>query len=320
MKTKISASAIIIMVIMSACALVIATAVPAQAGKTLTVSPVKLEVKATPGQAETHTVKVINHGTEKLHVTSELADYLIKPDNSFVFFAPGTKPYSSAGWVSLDEREFDLSPGDVKKVGIKISVPKSAEVGGHYGAVFFRTRGSNPLETGVSVVGQIGVLTLVSVGNEKEIVRQGTIRAFKIDNGWLGSNANAQLTFRNTGNVHLTLKGDVTFVDLFGRRAGQVPLQSLTILPKSDRVMTAEWKGPFFGRFTTVGRVRYGADLFTFDHIEKSHRVTFWIIPWRIILAVTIIAGTLLSLKRVGAGRSHRNPGPESIATTDLNQ
>ncbi len=260
--------------------------IEAKDDKTFMVSPAKVEIQAKPGESETKTVKVVNQGKVPIEVTTDIADYYIKPDNTFVFYLPGHQSYSCARWIKLDKTKFFLEPGEVEKVKITVTIPKSAELGGHYACIFFETVGQKAKDTGVRIVGRIGCLVLTSIGSEKDIVRKGKIRSFSVKNPWFSSDVNSDLVFRNVGNVHLTLKGFVAFKDIFGRNAGKANFENITILPKTDRIMTTNWGGPFFGFFRAKATVKYGPNIFTYNRNLTTKEIAFWIIPWKIIVAV----------------------------------
>lgn len=278
-------------------------ALPAVAGaapkKSFMVSPAKLEIKAKPGAAQTKSVKVANQGSVPVNITTSIADYSIRPNNTFVFYQPGHQTYSSSKWVTVDQPAFTLAPGEAKMVKITMAVPSQVEVGGHYASVFFQTAGPKVAKTGVRIVARIGVLLLSTIGNARDIVRDGYIKDFTTANPWWSRDAKPRLVFHNNGNVHLTLKGHVAFTDIFGRQVGRADFQDITLLPNSDRIMTTKWNGPWFGRLTAKATTTYGPDLFTFDHTEKSQVVAFWIIPWQLILALLGTAVAAILVKKL---------------------
>ncbi|MBI4122447.1 MAG: hypothetical protein HY462_00450 [Parcubacteria group bacterium] len=133
--------------------------------------------------------------------------------------------------------------------------------------------------------------------------------------------------FTNTGNVHVKPQGTITLKNMFGTtlsRVGEEITQTETgaytgtklvdylpindrggnVLPQSSRVFTASWRGygsPAlneagerelawrgigFGRYTAELDVAFG------DNKLPKQSVSFWIIPWMIILPV--LAGLAL--------------------------
>lgn len=270
---------------------------------TFMVSPLKLEFQGIPGQSSTQVVKVANQGAAPLRVTSGVMDYYITPNNSFVYYPPGHQSYSCARWLKTNISEFRLIPNQVQEVTVTVSAPTGAEIGGHYACLFFQTASSRPKGSGVGVIGRIGTVILASVGNEKDLVRDGRIKSFEVTNPWFGRDTSGRVVFHNAGNVHLTLRGQTVIKDFFGREVARLPLQDITVLPGTDRYLPFQWTGPLFGRFTAQANVQYGPDLFTYNVTRTSPTVVFWIVPWLLILAMLI---ALLAVWRIWLGRRAR--------------
>lgn len=274
-------------------ALAIAIALPAAAQaaapRSFMVAPVKLEFAGLAGQSSGNTILVVNLGTTPLRITSGFLDYLLTPNNSFVFSPPGHESYSCSRWMTLDPPTFELPPGKTQKVKVALSIPNSAELGGHYGLVYFETKGAKPTGSGLGVTGRIGTVILTTVGDPSLIVRDGLITHFGVSNPLWASDTNSTVVFRDTGNVHLTLKGVIDIQDIFGRKVTQLPLQSITILPHTDRILPVHWRGPLIGLFRAKPHVSFGPNLYTYTTERTAGEVFFWIIPWQLILLATLI-------------------------------
>lgn len=291
----------------TAIALLVTIALPANAlaepRKIFMVSPVKLEFSVKPGEEKTKTVTVANQGDVPILINTDFADYHINQNNTFTFTEPGHQSHSSARWISLNEKSFYLQPGEVKKVKITLSAPWNAEPGGRYSCVFFQTitdRKSLSMdgEANVNIVGRIGCLILTGVGNKEDIIRKGEIQEFAAQNSWSDKNVDYSLVFNNSGNVHLTLKGEVAITNIFGKKIASVPLQSITTLPGTKRIMAVQWNGPMIGRFTATPIVRYGPNLFTYNTAKTAPAVTFWIIPWMEILILSIASALAILVRK----------------------
>lgn len=264
--------------------------------------PSKIESSAAPGQTLVQSVRVRNDGDESIQVESALADYYIRKDNTFVFLPVGARSYSSSTWVSYSPRSFTIPPKVTKDIRITISVPGSAEPGGHYSTVIFKTKAQQNDSTGVSIVSAVAVQLLTVVGDPSQIKRQGDVVAFSSRNGRFDRNVRSTVTFGNQGNVHLSLKGKVVYTDIFGRKLASEPVQSITVLPGTERSALATWTGPFIGRVKAKATLEYGPDLYTFNTRRTSEEVTFWIIPWReaglIVIVFLLIALLRLTIRK----------------------
>jgi len=253
---------------------------------TFMVSPAKIETTAQPGETYYETINVTNQGPVPMTIDTGVGDFAINSDSSVQFFEVGQQPQSSAPWISLDPASFLLKAGESRAVTVSVAVPADAGIGGRNAMVFFQNLRTGDGGGGIDFIGRIGAPILTTIGDESDIERGGMITEFTISNGWLDRSSKPKVIFQNTGNVHITIRGEVVFTDLFGRRVGEVPLQEITVLANSERQMNAEWFGPFVGRFTSQATIWHGPDQFTFTTANKTELVTFWIVPWRIILAM----------------------------------
>lgn len=279
------------------------------------VSPAKLEVRALQNGFETKRVRVTNFGDAPLRVTTHVADYSISKNNAFIFHQPGHSSYSAAKWISLDRTDFVVPPKQIEEVYVKVSIPEKVEPGGHYAAVLFQTANLRE-DSGASklnIVSRLAVLVLASTGTEDQISRGGDILRFRADNPSYGSKVDSEVIFHNAGNVHLTLKGDVVYKDMFGKRVDTAPLPEITALPNTDRLMSSTWDGPVIGRFSAVATIRYGPNLATFDTKKVSKEVIIWIVPWKpMAIAAGALVGILL-LKMALRKRKRKRSSSKSL-------
>ena len=112
-------------------------ALPALAGVNVTVSPTKIDLTLSSCEIAIQEISVRNTGDETIRVHTYPMDFSIDKENSFTFSEPGYESYSCAAWLSIEEPEFNLAPGENKSVIVTISVPQDLEPGGHYAALFF---------------------------------------------------------------------------------------------------------------------------------------------------------------------------------------
>lgn len=275
----------------------------AHADVDLAVTPSKVEVTATPGAASRKSLTIFNKGKKSLQLKLYVMDYRINPDNSFEFSAPGHESYSAATWISLEASTVVVPPGKARKVGFELSVPRAAEAGGHYAVIF--TESPEVGKKAGNLIGRVGSLVLVTV--DGKVDRQGDIASFDVSNPRYTRDVLTNAVFENTGNVHITTRGRVDFLDGKGRNVGQADLGEITILPGTERIMTVEWPdAPAFGKFTAVANISYGPDLSTFN-VTKTARKDFVIIPWAHIGAASAVAAALAIVLILFRGWFNRN-------------
>jgi hypothetical protein len=263
-----------------------------QANFDIKVFPSKLELNAGAGSAQQFLINIQNLGAQDQRLRVYFNDYYVKANNQFVFKEPGHYSYSCAKWLSTDTSKMVAPAGQTVQKAFGLN----AEPGGHYGVIFFEqvppTGGPN-----IETVPRIGVVTLVTVPGE--IVRKGTITSVKVTNAWFWPTrkfpllpvrkVRCRVTFRNEGNVHLTVAGKVTYTPSFGWGTGGVKINELTILPKTTRYLDAELEDPpLMGSFEATAEVQYGPSLDVYD-ITKTKKTSFQIYPLSLLLILLLL-------------------------------
>ncbi len=298
----------------------------AQAEFDIKIYPSKLELAGDPGSAQDFVINVENQGTQDQSLRVYFNDYLIKPNNDFVFKEPGHYSYSCAKWLSTDSPSVESPAGTTVQKTFRLEVPDGAEPGGHYGVIFFEQ--VPPGDEPVIAQGRIGVVTLVTVPGE--IIRKGTIESVSVNSSWFWPSkkvlagpkrvTRARVVFKNEGNVHLTVKGKVTYTPTFGWGTGSVDLGEITVLPKTKRYMDAViLNPPLFGSYKVAAEVSYGPSLDVFDTTVTSegtfHQYPFF---WLAILVavVLLVVGLIILLRvlrrrRKGVREKEPDKGPE---------
>src|SRR3989344_49466 len=130
----------------------------------LTVSPVRMEITADPGQTVTGKLLLLNEqdGTKTFY-------------SSFENFEPsgdsGAPRFIGAGdglatWMEIDSK-VTLESGKSIDIPYSITIPQNAEPGGYFAAIFFGSQAPGVQGGGeVSIGAKIGVLILLRVSGE----------------------------------------------------------------------------------------------------------------------------------------------------------
>ena len=299
------------------CALVLATPVAlVGAAETssadrysVTVSPVRLELSADPGQSIETTIVVRNVSNSPVDLKTETMDFVASDQpGTPAFVTNGVSPWSMSPWVKTDPTTVTLVPSQQETVTATIQVPDDAEPGGHYAAVFFASV-PNPQSGQTGVVAKVGTLLLLTVSGKIE--RSGTAA---LSCPWLIAEGplRMQVGFTNTGNVHVKPEGRIDITTLRGKQVAQVDVGGDTVLPGSSRAFQATWQDPpDFGIFRVQARLDYGG-----DSAAVSNRRTVLVAPWPYILAtiaVFLIGITLgLFMRRRSRPSGAEEPEPTS--------
>jgi hypothetical protein len=247
-------------------------------------------------------INVRNGGKEAQRFRVYFMDYFIQANNEFVFKSPGHYSYSCAKWLSTDTPEMEVPAGATGQKQFTLTVPPKAEPGGHYAVIFFEQSATDGGQ--IRAKGRIGVVTLVTVPGP--IVREGSIKSVQVRSSWLWparkvpllprTKVHCRVVFYNSGNVHLTIKGKLTYSPTFGWGTGSVNLGEITVLPKTTRYLEADINSPpFLGSYKAKAEVSYGPSLDVFD-TTKTKDGSFNIYPLSLLLILAILLAIIIVL------------------------
>lgn len=311
MKKYVGKRVVLTLALLAAAGLIAPSAPVAAQELGFAVVPAKVEFTVRPGAEQTQAVKVYNQSAEAIRILAYTEDYSIDPENRFEFFPGGTLDYSIAPWVSYSESDFVVEPGAYEEISITVKVPPDATVGGYASAAIFEGRRLDEREQeGVLTVGRIGVPLLATVAvSPGEIKQEGTIISMQVEKGTFvlfRTDIKVTTTFENNGNTYLYYHAftDITG-GLFGGGFHEDHGES-TALAKTQRKITCEAKGAWFGRYKVRVEVHYPPDRVLVQ--EK----TVWVIPWLLILIVLVLALALAAgvwyrrRRRRAAGRAKK--------------
>ena len=292
-------------------------------GFNLVTSPLPINLQASPGSTVSADIKVKNGATktEKLKVSlMKFAAYGEEGKPSLQDRAAGDDYFD---WVSFSPETFDAPPNEWITVKMTIKLPPSAAFGYYYAAVFSRENAVKPSSTKENIlVGSTAVLVLLDA-KVPGAKRTAVISSFSADKNtyeFLPSTFTVKL--RNSGNVHLIPTGNI-FIKRGNKNIAILKVNSAAgnILPNSNRIFTANWDDgfPYYATKVANGKVvldkegkavkglqwdlskasrlkfgRYTAHLvMAYDNgsrdVPLEATVSFWVIPFRIIIGVLVI-------------------------------
>lgn len=280
-------------------------------GQALEIAPPLITLSVDPGQIVTTKINIRNISGGNLIVSGQINDFVAAgEDGTPKLLTEETKltnnPYSIVSWVS-PMPELNLATNQMKALPVTIIVPKDASPGGHYGVVRFTGTPPDLEGTGMSLSASLGSLIMLRVsGDVKEEMSLTDFYVSQNGNkGWFFETAplviNQKIT--NSGNVHEQPMGTVTIADMFGNKLATLGVNKVTppgnVLPDSTRLFTENLDKSvignkmLFGRYTAELSVKYGDKNET---ITKT--ITFWVIPYKLIVAIIIILIALFFIMR----------------------
>jgi len=277
--------------------------VSAQSAVTLSVSPTLFEMTASPSQTWTSTVRVINSNSFPIQIYTDVVNFAAAGESGQGTMIPVLETETNGGtlaeWINVTESELLIPAEQTVAIEFTIDVPSDAPPGGHYAALLIGTRSFGDTEGAAQVETSQVVTSLLFLSVAGDIDESGMIRDFTA-NQIITEQPEAafSLRFENTGNVHLQPQGDITITNMWGKERGLVPInknsQFGNVLPNSIRQYNFAWSGDWsfadIGRYTAIATVAYGDQQRQF----VSSQTSFWVIPWRALLLVTVIFSGLI--------------------------
>lgn len=256
--------------------------------------PTKVEFFLNPGEKATKELMITNRTGETITFTLGVEDFTgsRNVNESVVFLGDAEGPYSLKDWLKPEVSEFTLKHGQRIHLPVEISIPLDADPGGHYGVVFAVIKspfsegegGEKAVQGQISIVSRAGSLFFIRVNGETE--EEGLLTDLKTSKKFYEKGPIPfQVFFENNGSVHLTPYGTIEIKNILGKKVDEIELDPWFVMPDSLRLREVNWeKGFLFGKYTAVISVNRG-----YQDIIDQKSVEFWVIPWKIVLAVLIV-------------------------------
>lgn len=274
-------------------------AAPPSAGEALQIAPPLITLTANPGQVIKTNIQLQDITKGDLLVTNEIDDFVAAGEDGTPKILTGNDsndPFSLKHWIT-PLPSFTLSPDQINKLPMTISVPANASPGGHYGVIRFTGVPPQLKGTGVSLSASLGALVLLTVnGNLKH---QLSVNQFTVGkNNKTGSLFESPpLTFsvklQNTGNIQEEPIGHIVITDMFGKPVAGVNINvpPRNVLPDSIRQFTGTLDTSelgskrLFGLYHAKLTAEYGDNY----KQQTSDTISFWVIPYKLIATVIIL-------------------------------
>lgn len=285
--------------------LVTSKKVLAEDAVSLKVAPLFFDLQINPGEEKTGQIYVENNSQNDTDVTVSFSDFFIDDRGNYIFSEGENiqnselKPYLMKDWFSTDSQEFHLQKGENRLVKYTINVPKDTNLGGHYGAIFFKTACQNTEDKSVvysdksslCVSGRVGTLFLVTVGGGA--IRKGEIERVDVPRFTLSDKTDFSVAIKNTGNTHFKPEGSIDVKSITGAEILHVDVKDKTLLPYEDYVLSGEIsRSDGIGIYKILGSIRDG------DGNEMKFQRWIIMLPWREILAIIVVLGAIYWFRR----------------------
>lgn len=222
----------------------------------LVMGPARFEVSLPPGEIAEGDYYVQNDTEQSAHI-------VVEPENWFKEAYDYGK-LEIKDWVEFDTYEFDLKPKEIKKLRLRIKVPKDVK-GELVSQIFFT---SNVLrEDGQPVEGikaRVGAVLYVAIKGTEVVDAE-------IKNVSISKQAEEgkeklkfEVSVNNKGNVHIRPAGKAAIEDVAGKKIIELDIESgKPALPGQEMVYNALWDNPELksGEYKVLITINYGKEL-----------------------------------------------------------
>lgn len=284
----------------------------------LTISPARIEISGNPGQIVSGEFTVINEqqNSQTFYSSSENFEALGESGTpSFVTSIDGL-----ASWISVSPT-VTMAKGQEQKIPFRINIPKDADPGGYFAAIFLSTNSPRTQEGQVSVGARIGLLVLLKVnGTVKE---GGGLLGFTEKNGarfFTSLPITFTYRFSNSGGDRIKPDGTLVIRDMIGLSASNIPanIGGSNVLPNSTRKIDVAWGtdarpagfwnivgyqmshfafGPYFASLS----LKYGS-----QNLTAGGTYFIFVFPWQFILVALIVITLVIYIGKNGLKRYNR--------------
>jgi len=286
-------------------------------------------VKIDPGSSASKILEIRNNGKITEHIKVEVMKLEVNPETNKTRLVEKTPQDEYLNWVTLSEKTFYIKANEKKPIQATFTFPSNAAFGYYYAFVFSRTTEEIGVEDNTAAVtNRYAILGLIEAVNPNA-VKELSLLEFSTDKKFYEFlPTKFIIKVNNIGNIHLIPAGNI-FVDKKNETNVGVlefNLSDGSILPNSYRIFNTSWEDGFpifinkeengklilnkkgkvkqkilwnFENFKNFRIGRYTAKLLLiYDDGERDIPIeastSFWVIPWRIILALIFISLLIL--------------------------
>lgn len=210
------------------------------------IDPPITERVVTPGETVRASIRVTNPERLTLDIRVYPQDWSFDPDGSLAFDPPGTLERSAASWIDYAPVEFALEPGGVATVEYEVRVPSGIQPGSYWAVLFVEGRPQGEVRGGAGFRVRLGHVLFLDVPPLDE---SGAIRGIFTDDVRESGVPAKQfgVFYANTGTTVQEVTGYIEIQPFSGGDPLRIPVDAVTVLPNSERLITRRLVGPLAG-------------------------------------------------------------------------
>jgi len=137
------------------------------------VAPVKVAFNAAPGEGQSRTVTIKNHGNRREAITLRMQDYLVQREGQTELLPAGSTRNSIASWINLNPSFIELEPNESRTIQVNLQAPND-DFSSRWGILSFVTTAEQTvfsadreLQTGLTMAGRIDILLSYNPANSE---------------------------------------------------------------------------------------------------------------------------------------------------------
>ncbi|EKE29754.1 MAG: hypothetical protein ACD_2C00105G0001 [uncultured bacterium (gcode 4)] len=279
----------------------------------LSISPLKYEIDANPGDTKQEVIKVTNDSANPVTLYTSKEDFIAWDDSGTPTFVKSkdkaNDAFSLSNWIQLENGNITLAKNETREIKVTINVPKDWEPGWHYWAIFFSP--GAPGWAQITVVQRLWVLLLINVswdvkvwGNLSEF-KIGTLvdKAFTEKNDFDNFPIVFDIKFQNVWNVHIKPAWKITITDenweqlkniwkeaiispnwafIWEKLVNYIPVNDSlwNVLPQSSRKFESLWEGFWYQELqengTKLAKFKDLDSYYSDSRASKQTYLNFW--------------------------------------------
>lgn len=283
-------------------------------GFSLQVTPSPLIATIEPGKETTLELRIRNTNTSAEDLKMELRSFRIDKNTGEVRIE-NQQPTEVKDFVRFGQDTFRLEAGQWYTQRVKVNAPKDAGFSYSFAILISRKNPLPKLDGASRIEGSVAVFTLLNT-NRPDATRSLSVASFSSKKRvYEYLPAEFETIVKNNGNTIVQPKGNI-FIGRTGNESTPLAVTEVNpgggyILPSSSRVLKTQWSDGFPGRaqngslvwdWSKLNQLRIGKYtakvVLIYDDGKRDipvyGEVSFWVLPWKILLGLTAILAVLL--------------------------
>lgn len=222
--------------------------------------------------------------------------------------------YTATSWLKLDIDSIELIPNKNEKIYYEINVPTNVTKGEYTVIISFSSENEAELTgTGATTTLTLGMPILIQIGDEfvenAELLKFSTEKSF-----YEYPNLKFDTRIKNLGDTHITPVGEIVLTNIFNQEITRIPFNpnNQSILRDNTGNYETLWNlGTFLTKDKAIVLGPIKANLivtyrtFLPGFAPLTSEITFWIIPWKIILIALVVIVAIIVIVKVSKKKSH---------------